>query len=156
MRKYNPEFKEALLKKVFTRNSDISVLQIAIEANMPPMTLYDWIRKSKGKVIMMKNGNYKADKKFEYCLKYFNLNENQKGAFLRSNGLYSYQLDAWKEAFINSNHEYNSKLNNSAKDDKKKIKSLERELRRKEKALAETATLLTLKKKFQALDLDEE
>ncbi len=154
MSKYNPEFKEALLKKVFTRNADISVLQIAIEANMPPMTLYDWIRKSKGMVTRMKNNNYKAKEKFEYCLKYFNLNENQKGAFLRSNGLYSYQLDTWRDEFINSNPK--QRINDLSIKDKKRIKSLERELRRKEKALAETATLLTLKKKFQALDLDEE
>ena len=36
------------------------------------------------------------------------------------------------------------------KADKKRIKELERELRRKEKALAETAALLVLGKKFDA------
>ena len=35
--------------------------------------------------------------------------------------------------------------------DKKKIKQLEKELRRKEKALAETAALLVLSKKCQAI-----
>ena len=36
------------------------------------------------------------------------------------------------------------------KADKKRIKELERELRRKEKALAEAAALLVLRKKFNA------
>jgi transposase len=36
------------------------------------------------------------------------------------------------------------------KSDKKRIKELERELRRKDKALAETAALLVLGKKFDA------
>jgi len=103
MGKFNAEFKEALLKKVFTRNSNVSISEIAIEANITPKTLYSWIRKSKGMVTVMKNDNYKAKEKFEYCLEYFNLSENQKGIFLRSNGFYSYQLDAWKEEFINSN-----------------------------------------------------
>jgi hypothetical protein len=35
--------------------------------------------------------------------------------------------------------------------DKRRIKDLERELARKEKALAETAALLTLRKKAQAI-----
>ena len=154
MGRFNAEFKEALLKKVFTRNSNVSISEIAIEANITPKTLYSWIRKSKGMVTVMKNDNYKAKEKFEYCLEYFNLSENQKGIFLRSNGLYSYQLDAWKEEFINSNSK--QQINDVSKNNKKKIKSLEKDLRRKEKALAEMATLLTLKKKFQELDLDEE
>ena len=37
-----------------------------------------------------------------------------------------------------------------AKKDKDRIKSLEKELRRKDKALAETAALLVLRKKLQA------
>lgn len=42
-------------------------------------------------------------------------------------------------------------------DDKKRIKALEKELARKEKALAETAALLVLRKKFNAhFNLDEE
>ena len=44
-----------------------------------------------------------------------------------------------------------------AKEDKHQIKSLKKELRRKEKALAETAALLVLRKKFDALlGLDDE
>jgi hypothetical protein len=38
----------------------------------------------------------------------------------------------------------------------KRIRTLERELARKEKALAEAATLLVLKKKLQALEVDED
>jgi hypothetical protein len=37
----------------------------------------------------------------------------------------------------------------------KRVKELERELRRKDKALAETAALLVLEKKLQALGWDE-
>ena len=156
MLKFNAEFKESLLKKVFTKNDDISIHQIAIEANVSPTSLYRWIKRAKGKVTKLKNDNYNLEEKFEYCLKYFNLDETLKGEFLRSNGFYSYQLDAWRKNFINNNDRLNSNNNNLSKGDKNKIKILEKELRRKEKALAETATLLTLKKKFQDLNADEE
>lgn len=42
-----------------------------------------------------------------------------------------------------------------AKDDKKRIRQLEKELNRKEKALAETAALLVLRKKLSAFYEDE-
>ncbi|MCU7880644.1 MAG: transposase [Candidatus Thiodiazotropha sp. (ex Lucinoma aequizonata)] len=44
-----------------------------------------------------------------------------------------------------------SSLKNIRKADEKRIKELERELNRKEKALAETITLLVLRKKAQAI-----
>ncbi|HEY4541578.1 MAG TPA: hypothetical protein VIG66_04290 [Noviherbaspirillum sp.] len=40
--------------------------------------------------------------------------------------------------------------------DKKRIRELERDLRRKEKALAETAALLVLSRKYEALSTDGE
>jgi len=40
--------------------------------------------------------------------------------------------------------------------EQKRIRELERQLRRKEKALAEAAALLVLKKKFEAVFADEE
>ena len=43
-----------------------------------------------------------------------------------------------------------TKVAPTQKSDKKRIKELERELNRKEKALAETAALLVLRKKFNA------
>jgi transposase len=44
----------------------------------------------------------------------------------------------------------------TASEDAKRIKKLERELRRKEKALAEAAALLVLQKKVQAIWGDED
>ena len=71
MLKFNAEFKESLLKKVFTKSDDISIHQIAIEANVSPTSLYSWIKRAKGKVTKLKNDDYNLEDKFEYCLKYF-------------------------------------------------------------------------------------
>ncbi len=45
----------------------------------------------------------------------------------------------------------NQRLKETRKADERRIKELERELRQKEKALAETAALLVLRKKAQAI-----
>ena len=68
-------------------------------------------------------------------------------------GLYTEQLKEWKDELIQSISE--KKANSSeekkeSKKDKASIKSLERELIRKDKALAETAALLVLRTKLQA------
>jgi len=66
--------------------------------------------------------------------------------------LYSEQVKAWKQACIAVNTTTKpttrAKVTLEQKSDKKRIKELERELRRKDKALAETAALLVLGKKF--------
>ena len=72
---------------------------------------------------------------------------------LRSKGLYVEQVKAWKadslKGFSNSREqEVESKQQRKA--DQIEIKNLKRELRRKEKALAETAALLVLRKKLDA------
>lgn len=154
MRRYNLEFKELMLKKVFARPDDVSICQIAREANMPNETLFGWISKSKRGVLKMKNGKYTNEEKFQFCLNYFNLPEDKRGEFLRANGLYSYDLDNWKEKFINN--QLSTKASKEEQANKKTIKELKKELRRKEKALAETATLLTLKKKYLEIFEDEE
>ena len=65
----------------------------------------------------------------------------------------------WRQACENANdwdRQVANKLKASQKDDQKRIKHLERELKRKEKALAEVAALLVLQKKVQAIWGDPE
>lgn len=72
---------------------------------------------------------------------------------MRERGLHSIHIERWKEAIIEGLK--SSKLNKKDLRDKK-IKELEKELRRKDKALAETAALLVLKKKAQDIWGDPE
>lgn len=80
------------------------------------------------------------------------------GAFLRREGLHEAQLKAWRDAAAGalgaeaaSPGASKAEERRAAADAKKRIKELERELRRKEKALAEAAALLVFEKKLQAL-----
>ena len=82
------------------------------------------------------------------------LNEAELAQYCRRKGLYPEQIEQWKKACQSANAtqtEMSKAEKERSKDDKRKIKKLERELKRKEAALAETAALLVLQKKAQAL-----
>jgi hypothetical protein len=68
--------------------------------------------------------------------------------FLGREGLSLAELDQWRMALAEEGR--------ASKATTKRIRKLERELARKEKALAETAALLVLKKKLQHLWEDED
>ena len=73
--------------------------------------------------------------------------------YCRGKGLYPEQVKEWKQACIAGNTAKSVKRVKTTPEqklDQKRIKELERELHRKEKALAETAALLVLRKKFNA------
>jgi transposase len=121
---------------------------------MPNETLFGWIIKAQRGVNKMKKEKFTNEQKFQYCIEYFSLSEHERGEYLRYNGLYSYELDIWKKEFIS--HQFTSNPGKDVQTNKKKIKELQTELLRKDRALAEAATLLTLKKKYQDLFENEE
>ncbi|MES9906392.1 MAG: IS3 family transposase, partial [Sedimenticola sp.] len=69
-------------------------------------------------------------------------------------GLYAEQITRWKEGAATGN-DSTERLTKAERTmwqkEKKKTRQLEKELRRKEKALAEAAALLILEKKVQAI-----
>jgi transposase-like protein len=74
--------------------------------------------------------------------------------YCRKHGLYPEQIEAWKTACMGANSQADEQFKRSrqaAQAEKKRVKGLESELRRKEKALAEVAALLTLSKKAGAI-----
>ena len=82
------------------------------------------------------------------------LNEAQLSMYCRERGLYPEQIRQWRAACEQANdwdRTQNRRLKETRREDEKRIKELGRELRQKEKALAETAALLMLRKKAQAI-----
>lgn len=82
------------------------------------------------------------------------------GALLRGEGLHEETLSEWQQAAAGalsgaSTQALPAKERRRLAVAEKRVKELERELRRKEKALAETAALLVLEKKLQAMGWDE-
>ena len=83
------------------------------------------------------------------------MNEAEKAEYCRQKGLYLEQIEHWRIACLAgmSNKE---PTNDSLKDARNEIKQLKRKVHRKDRALAESAALLVLSKKFQALWEDED
>jgi hypothetical protein len=87
------------------------------------------------------------------------MDEAQRSAWCRENGVYPTELQQWKDSATAALSEAPEERVSAqqSRDAKRRIKELERDVRRKDKALAETTALLVLSKKFEAiLQRDEE
>jgi transposase-like protein len=74
-----------------------------------------------------------------------------RSSWCREQGLYPTELEAWKQAAVTGLGEPRPGNAMAARQERRRIKQLERELNRKDKALAETAALLMLSKKLSAV-----
>jgi transposase-like protein len=99
--------------------------------------------------------NWSPEEKLKLVQEASSLSNELLGAFLRRKGVHETHLEQWRLQMLNGlgKVEKKSKANLS---DTKRIKILEKELKRKDKALAETAALLVLKKKVQEIWGDED
>ena len=79
------------------------------------------------------------------------MNEAARSAWCREHGVYPTELETWKQDAIGGLGEPRKSESAEVKQDRRRIKELERELHRKDKALAETAALLVLSKKLHAI-----
>jgi transposase len=81
------------------------------------------------------------------------MNESDKSAWCREHGVYPVELDQWRASCANAlaDPEEARASPQATRAASKRIKELEREVRRKDRALAETAALLVLSKKVEAI-----
>ncbi len=79
------------------------------------------------------------------------LSEKELGEFLRREGVHTAQLDEWRQIALAAAETALAGKPATKTGDAKKIRELERDLDRKNKALAEVTALLALQKKVQAI-----
>ena len=84
------------------------------------------------------------------------MDEAARSAWCREHGLYPAELDGWKQDAVAGLGEPRAASAAEAREDRRRVKELERELHRKDKALAETAALLVLRKKLAAVFHEDE
>lgn len=158
MARISPERKEAILKKLFSSNNQ-SISQLAKAEGISKTALYRWKQELLAESTIMPNSNkspenWSSSTKFAIVVETMPLTETELSEYCREKGLYPEQVKRWKSACIEGNNEAKkqSKIKSSEiKAHKKQIQQLEREIHRKDKALAETAALLVLRKKLNAL-----
>lgn len=101
--------------------------------------------------------DWSPEEKLKAVIDAASFTDDQLGAFLRSKGVHETHLQQWRLQMLNSlGGVIADKKPKRSSSDTQRIRSLENELKRKEKALAETAALLVLKKKALEIWGDED
>ena len=135
--------------------SAISANALAREVGVGQTMLSRWLRESRSVEPMnssKKKHRWTGAEKLRVLLDARGLSETDLGALLRREGLHESDLTAWQaaaEAALSPGHRAPAATEQHR--DQRRIHELERELRRKDAALAETAALLVLKKKVQEI-----
>ena len=153
----------------------ISQADLARESGIPQATLSRWCREAGNLTPVPRKkrtqepaspSNEEANKpkrpqdwtpleRAEVVLKASRLEPSELGEFLRAQGLHRETLHEWRTA-LEETLSAQAPRSARALSDAKRIRELERDLARKERALAETAALLILKKKMALFWGDED
>ncbi len=152
--RYEKAFKDKAVKLVLASKGVKSMKDIAIELNISKDTLYTWVKKVKDS--SNSDIKLKLSNKLKMLHETYSMRGEEVNAYCRVKGIFKHQLQEWEREFLNSKGGDSSSAKEALQEEKSRSNTLAKELRRKEKALAETATLLVLQKKFQALLEDEE
>lgn len=148
----------------------ISATALSKECGIPQQTLSRWLHEASTLPLMSNEpekpaskSDYTPEEKLRVVMEVSRLSEVELGAYLRREGLHSTQIDEWRRAMLESladpgaQDKRSSAERQRAKQEAQRIRALERDLDRKNKALAEVTALLALQKKVQVLwgDADE-
>jgi transposase len=170
MTTYTAGFKTRMVQRMAGREG-ISATALARKVGVSQNTLSRWLREASVAGSTMASMKKKpssrksssrgrtAAEKFEIVLKAAALSDDDLGAFLRREGIHEAQLEEWRakatEAATGALKAPHAKRSERTPEFRR-IKDLERELLRKDRALAEVTALLALKKKVQELWGDED
>ena len=158
MARYTVEKKEWILRQMMPPLNR-TVAALSEETGIHVVTLYAWRRKARESGVVMPGNGKGADdwssaEKFRVVLETMTFSETELSEYCRSKGLYPEQVAQWREACEKANDQAESRLQYTKEKEKqsaRRIRELERELKRKEAALAEAAALIILKKKANAI-----
>jgi transposase-like protein len=136
-----------------------TVAAVSAEEGISDVTLYNWLKQCRQRGVPVPGHNKTADHwsgeaKLAVVIETASLSEEELSAYCREKGLYVEQVRRWKDACIQGTGQQEDQHKESQKAHKlsrKRIKQLKAEVRRKDKVLAETTSLLVLSKKLEAL-----
>ena len=156
--RYSQERKQAVLAKLAPPHKR-TVREVADEEGISEATLYNWRKQARLDGGLFPDAGadpegWTAREKFTAVMETAALNESERAEYCRRRGLYPQQIIAWRTACESAADWAGERGRQQAavdRDVRREVRSLKRELQRKEKALAETAALLTLSKKARAI-----
>ena len=164
-KKFTNSFKIQAVEKVLLRDRNTNVREIADSLGVGYSTIQKWVVSSKNNELTeietmntteKRPQDWSAAERLNIIIKAAGLNEEELNSLCRVKGIFPHHIDKWKSEFSSDSQSKKTVSSSETKHLKSKVKNLERELRRKEKALAETAALLVLQKKVNELWPQEE
>lgn len=168
---YTDAFKAQMVKRMVGPGA-VSAAALARQVGVSQPTLSQWLREANRVAAMPPPPEEKKpalppapkkwtpQEKLRVLAAAQDLADEELGALLRREGLHEAQLKEWQQAAAGAlsgaaAEPLPAKERKRLAAAEKRVKELERELHRKEKALAETAALLVLEKKLQAMGWDQ-
>lgn len=152
---YTVGFREEIIHKVLSADRIESIFSISKNNCVTTRTIRRWVKRYRQMVGA--NDHLAKNDKVNAVLLTINLPFEDKSIFCRKNGILPEELNEWEHELKNilsegavSALEY-SKIKKEKEELKKKLVAKDKELERKDKALAEAAALLLLQKKVQDL-----
>ncbi len=158
MSRYAAERRESVVRRLLAPG-EISIAELSRETGVSTWTLYNWRKQAidRGEAVVgsvKHSGKWSASQKIAVVAETATFNAAELAEYCRKKGLYTEEVSRWcatAEQAVAGGMVSASVLRAALATEKKRNKALERELRRKERALAETAALLTLRKKAAAI-----
>jgi transposase-like protein len=156
--RYSKTFKMEAVKKVLSHHDGTKITEVARDLGLPTSTLYGWVKAMKGKdkaIPLTSEGScekkpcqWTTQEKFDAILETAHLSKEAVSEYCRKKGIFPYHVQAWHKEFRDgAEKKVVIEKAGQIKALKEENKQLSKELLRKEKALAEAAALLVLKKK---------
>ena len=162
--RYSEKFKGRMVQRLLSSDG-LSATALAAEVGVSQASLSRWLDDAARLPGMAKRGGKSGgggtrsrdlpiEEKLRLVVEASALSDAELGEFLRRNGVHQAQLEQWLSVITEAlAAKPKVRVQNP---EAKKLRKLERELLRKDKALAEAAALLILKKKAQAIWGDED
>lgn len=154
---YPNSLKERMIQRM-AAGERISAMELARESGIAQPTLSRWLREasmvssmSKPKASRKHTSRWSPEEKFRIIVESQKVGAENLGEFLRKHGLHAAQLAQWQKASLAALSGPASSEQARSTAERNKIKALEREILRKDRALAEVTALLALQKKVRAL-----
>jgi transposase-like protein len=142
-------FKQKMVARL-TGKDAASARQLALETGLRQQTLSRWLQEASSLPIMpakRSKRDWSIEEKIRILAKASPLTGAELTDFLQREGVLQAEYEQWRLALGEEGRASLATV--------KRIPTLERELARKDKALAEAAALLVLKKKLRTLEEDE-
>jgi transposase len=162
---YSGNFKAAMVRKMTGPNA-ISANTLAREMGVSQSVLSRWLRLASDQVVSAakqsspgsinmteakRPKDWTPEEKLRVVVEAESLSNEELGAFLRKNGLHEAHLKEWRQQILSALGLRSARKASKSSSEQSQIRELEKELNRKDKALAEAAALLMLQKKARIL-----